>query len=285
MDAKNKLAKASHSLTSSDSSISATIMQKEIKGMSYVMWSDQPPTKASSAAPTAHSKGLLIFTSSGGLWLTHSLPKFPVANASSASDLWAQASDKFGQSYLCINVVPEDIRELVSMFKITRPTIYEAKIVGTESIFPDLKPWEKLVMTTEITISSKGGQKFDVYGKAGKWGKGKDLYRDLVAPSIGKLHMEGWRRGKGVWGPACGEDEVLDITSVSFPEADWSTTNDHSKWAVGQTKNVFCVGDINRADGQDLRGGKTVCIQSSLFAEQMRKVINTADSCNSVVMV
>lgn len=294
MDADHPLAKASNSLTSSDSSISATIMQKDISGISYLMWNDEPPTRSSSSAPFAHSKGLLLFTSSGGVWLTHSLPKFPTASASSASHLYLDASDKFGQSFLCITLTAEEIHKLVPMFKITRPTIYEATFArGQESTFADLKAlsehgghhWDEDTLTTEVTISSKGGQTFHVYGKAGAWGEGKDLYRDLVAPSIGKLDMEGWRRGRGVWGPACGKDEVLDITAVSFPEQDWTTMNDHSKWAVGQTGSSFCVGDLNRADGQDKRGGKTVCIVSSHFARQMRKVISTTDSCNRDVMV
>lgn len=256
-------------------------------GVSYLMWNDEPPKHAASSAPYAHAKGLLLFTSSGGVWLTHSLPLFPL-ESTSASGLWSDAADDFGQSYLCITVSAEEIHKLAPLFKITRPTIYANKFAsGAESTFADLKEltgkggWDADGMTKEVTINSKGGQTFHVYGKAGAWGKGKDLYRDLVAPSVGKLDMEGWRRGGGVWGPACGKAEVLDITAVSFPDQDWPTMSDHSKWAVAQTGSSFCVGDLNRADGQDLRGGATVCISSTHFASQMRKVISTTDKCAS----
>jgi len=300
MDTDTPLTKASGSLTDDGSSISATIMQKGSPDVSYLIWNDEPTTRSSSSAPFAHSKGLLIFTSSGGVWITHSHPKFPVPSASSASDLWADAAEEYGQSYLCITITAEEIHKLVPVFKITRPTIYASTFAsGDESTFADLEGlthkggWDEDTMTTQVAISSKGGQEFNVYAKAGAWGEGKDLYRDLVAPSIGKLDMEGWINGGGVWGPACGQDGVLDVQSVSFPgPRDWSTHTDHSKWAVAADKSSssFCVGDLNRADGQDKRGGKTVCIVEGRslrndFADQMRKVISTTDSCDRTVMV
>lgn len=292
MDSHHPLAKAPGTLASSSSSVSSTILQKHGSGVSVLMWNDDPPYKSSTSAPRAHSKGLLLFTSEGGAWLTHSLPEFPVANASTASGLYAEASEIYAQSYLCVTVSAEEIHKLAPLFKITRPTFYEAKFgSGEESTFADLKAvsdggnWDSETMTTDVTISSKGGQEFHVYAKAGAWGTGKDLYRDLVAPSIGKLSMEGWRHGAGVWGPACGKDEVLDVTAVSFPGQDWSTMSDHSKWAVSQTGSAFCIGDLNRADGQDKRGGKTVCIETAhslrnSFSSQMRKVIDTTDKCS-----
>merc|ERR1711957_610767 len=135
--------------------------------------------------------------------------------------------------------------------------------------------------TTKLDVKSRGGQAFTVYGKSGKWGVGKDLYSDLVAPDVGNLLMEGWRRGVGVWGPSCdGKAQVLDVLGVKFPEREWSTTQDHSKWAVSQSGgNAFCVGDINRAQGQDKRGGATICIRKTSFADKMRSVVADQDSC------
>merc|ERR1711982_74851 len=108
-------------------------------------------------------------------------------------------------------------------------------------------------MTADVSVTSKGGQSFRVFGKSWHWGDGKDLYRDLVAPAVGDLEVEAWRRGHGPWGPACGKNKVLNVEHMSFPGKEWDTMSDHSKWAVGMTKKVFCVGDINRMDGQDGR--------------------------------
>jgi len=293
MDSKTKLTKSSHTLDSTTSSISKTIMQMHESGVNVVMWNDQPTPKGDSQQPHAHSKGLLIFTSSGGIWLTHSLPHFPAHAGTSASDLWRDASNDFGQAFLCITVTAAEIHKLSPVMKITWPVVYYTQGSLTTT-WADVKEWavdnkhnsknENAAMTTHVSIKSKGGQTFTLFAKSGYWGIGKDLYRDLVAPNVGSLDMEGWRRGAGVWDAACGKDQVLDITEVKFPEESWPTTDDHSKWAVAETGTTFCVGDINRADGQDRRGGGTVCIKSSSFASQMRKVISTTDKCSKDIV-
>jgi len=287
MDSTNTLGKSPQTLDSSSSSVSKTLEQIHGTDVSFVMWNDQPAPSGSTKGPSAHAKGVLAFTSSGGFWLTHSLPKFPSKTAS----MWSDASDDFGQSFLCITLSAEEIHKLSPVMKINRPTVYNSKFAtGATEAFADIKAWaidhehDNHTMTTTVIIKSKGGQAFQFFGKSGNWGKGKDLYHDLVAPSTGALDMEGWRRGAGVWGPACGKDQVLDITAVSFPGKDWPTTDDHSKWAVGKTSTTFCVGDINRADGQAERGGGTVCISDSSLAHQMQQVINTTDSCRSRIM-
>jgi len=292
MDSDQELAKAPNTLDSSSSSISSTIMQMHDSGVSYLLWNDEPAGHSSSSAPYAHSKGLLLFTSAGGVWLTHSLPHFPLETGSDAASLWSLGADDFGQAFLCITVDADAIHTIAPMFNITRPTIYATQWTDeAKSSFPDLMDldkrggWDDETMTTAVSIKSKGGQTFNAYGKAGKWGVGKDLYRDLVAPAIGKIEMEGWRRGAGVWDAACGKDEVLDVLSVSFPEEEWPTMSDHSKWAVTETGSTFCVGDLNRANGQDKRGGATVCIESANFAGQMRNVISTTDKCASTLMM
>jgi len=283
MDSHHKLAKSEHTLDSSSSSVSKTLEQMKSSGASYVLWNDQPPPSKSSSAPRAHSKGVIIFGSTGGIWLTHSLPDFP----STGSQLWEDGSDKFGQAFLCITLTAEEIHKLSPVMSINEVVVYAHKFAtGDEEKFADLKAWavdgdfDKKDMTIEVSIKSKGGQTFELFGKSGHWGEGKDLYKDLVAPKVGDLYMEGWRRGRGPWGPACGSHKVLDVTAVSFPGKDWDVMNDHSKWASGMTKKVFCVGDINRMDGQDKRGGGTVCISDSSIAAQMKAVINTTDKCH-----
>lgn len=291
MDAHNKLAKSPQQLNSTSSSISKTILQLGSEGVSFAMWNDEPPVGYATEAPNAHSKGLLAFTSSGGFWLTHSLPKFPSKSLSTGPGLWTAASDDNGQSFLCITLSREEIRKLSPVFRINRVSVYNSKFVGDETSLADVQAWavehdwDKATMTTRVRIQSKGGQAFTVYGKNPSWGKGKDLYSDLVAPDTGELLMEGWRRGVGAWRPACGKDKVLDVMSVSLPGMDWNVMEDHSKWAVAQSGTAFCVGDINRMKGQDMRGGGTVCIRDASFAGQMRKVIDSTDKCSGDLVV
>jgi len=291
MDSHKKLSQASHDLDSEHSSVSQTLMQMHSSGVSYVMWNDEPPTGHASAAPNAHAKGALLFNKDGGVWLTHSLPHFPT-EAKSVSGMWKKGSKNYGQSFLCITVSAAEIHKLVPMFKITRPTIYGHHFDSHgKKEFAELEEmskggryhWDKDTMTTEVSIKSKGGEHFHAYGKNGKWGTKKDLYHDFVAESEGNLFFEGWRHGAGVWGPACGKHQVVDIMEVSYPGQDWTVMQDHSKWAVSQRGSTFCVGDLNRAKGQDKRGGATVCIKSGHFASEMRKVISKKDKCRSML--
>lgn len=283
MDASHKLAKSRHTLDSDSSAISATLSQLSDSGASYVLWNDQPPPSEDSKAPMAHAKGVLIFNADGGAWLTHSLPHFPSKVSEQKSGIWKDASPAFGQSFLCVTVDAEQIHKLAPVWAITRPVIYDSKMDYKE--YFDLgmllnKSWDESTMHTLAEITSRGGQTFSAFGKAGKWGKGKDLYHDLVGKKLGDLKMEGWRRGAGVWSAACAKPQVLDVTSVSFPGQSWETMNDHSKWAVTITgKPTLCVGDINRARGQDARGGGTVCLQDASLHEQLASVVNDTDTC------
>jgi|EP00927_Polykrikos_kofoidii_P011825 deoxyribonuclease-2 len=288
MDENNKLAKSSKTLNTDSSSITATLKQIHDAGVSFVMWNDQPPPDSDTKAPQAHAKGVLAFSNSGGFWLTHSLPHFPSMDAQNVADFWAAGSDIYGQSFLCITLDAVAIHDLSPVFKINQPHVYVTDFAtGATETFPDVKEWavnrewDTDTMTKQVQIRSLGGRTFNVFGKSGLWGDGKDLYRDLVAPAVGDLYMEGWRHGAGVWGPACGTNKVYDILAVSFPEVAWRTTQDHSKWAVGQSGSLLCVGDINRGDGQDKRGGGTVCIHDDSFASQLRSVISGHDTCQS----
>jgi deoxyribonuclease-2 len=295
-DLPGTLVKSSNSLNTASSAVSRTLVQTFSSDVNYVFWNDQPPGGHDSQAPNAHAKGAIAFTDKGGFWLTHSLPGFPSSNADSAEALWADGADKYGQSFLCINVDVDTIRnQLSNVMRINRPTVYDTRFDDdAQAAYPEIKAWavdkewDKETMTIRQDVKSIGGQAFKVYGKAGKWGVGKDLYRDLVAPDIGSLYMEGWRMGRGVWGPACGEVVVLDVLDVIFPDEKWKVTNDHSKWAVSTVHgSAFCVGDINRADGQDRRGGGTVCITNKKIAVRMRNVVASSDECdrNSTLMV
>ncbi|KAJ8950997.1 hypothetical protein NQ318_006381 [Aromia moschata] len=74
------------------------------------------------------------------------------------------------------------------------------------------------------------------------------------------------------------ESIFINSVNVSF-----TTTNDHSKWAVtppSDTKNWICVGDINRAEHQTVRGGGTVCMNSKKVATNYKKCVQTTENCN-----
>lgn len=74
---------------------------------------------------------------------------------------------------------------------------------------------------------------------------------------------------------------VFNINEITLPneKKDFKTMEDHSKWAVGSVDNYICVGDINRADHQKMRGGGTVCKHCPYVANAYRSLVENVYPC------
>jgi len=133
MDAKHKLAKEDTPLGKGKSAIEKTMDQlyKDTSKYSYAMWNDEPPSKSKVGKPKAHAKGMIAMGKSQGFWLTHSIPNFPKAakSAKSSKSSFASsgtASNKYGQSFLCITFDVKDIDKIVEMFETDWMVIYDS---------------------------------------------------------------------------------------------------------------------------------------------------------------
>lgn len=159
--------------------------------------------------------------------------------------------------------------------------------------------------STNIKFKS-GNMEFDVFAKNGNWVsfaqdfcfvhgfrrstahlivlQGKDLYGDLVAPTLKQnLYVETWIRGYEI-GPYCKpkhQYEVLDVEHLDWMGHSYKETQDHSKWAISMDSSYVCIGDINRMTSQFKRGGGTACFQSSQLHQKMEAAITQHDSCSS----
>lgn len=43
----------------------------------YIVYNDQPPPGMSNSTSNGHTKGVVIFGARTGLWIVHSVPRFP----------------------------------------------------------------------------------------------------------------------------------------------------------------------------------------------------------------
>lgn len=72
------------------------------------LYSDQPPDgKTDSNA--GHSKGIVLGDSSGGIWLVHSVPRFPRMDE---RQFYPDTGLKFGQQFLCISLDAENLNKV-----------------------------------------------------------------------------------------------------------------------------------------------------------------------------
>ena len=65
------------------------------------------------------------------------------------------------------------------------------------------------------------------------------------------------------------------MKTVTFGDASWTRTKDHSKWAAGPS--LLCVGGINRQNSQTTRGGGALCRNTVKIGTTMKPVYQNGE--------
>jgi len=256
--------------------------------LSYAMWNDHVPgASVAVGGAHAHAKGVLAYANGAGFWLTHSTPMFPKPVGKAGSP-FAPASDKYGQSFVCISIGSAGLEVVGKLMALNWPQVFSAADnagmgQGFTAWAEKSAPEDKAApQTLAIDITSQGGQEFKAFATRGSWGQ--DLFEDLVSPNFKRGFLtETWQNGVGklpnyVEGKDGKAYSETNINEVATPDGDgWESTQDHSKWAISTDHQVFCVGDKNRQHGQRHRGGGTICIQDPSIGEQIAKIIKRTE--------
>lgn len=114
--------------------------------------------------------------------------------------------------------------------------------------------------------------------------------------------MQFWQRSRGVLKSDCTLGwTVLDVAQLAPGQRfTYKATKDHSKWAVspgpdtsstagvavvgrGGSGGWVCVGDINRDQAEELRGGGTVCLRDPAVWKAYRTAAVQCHSCKGDV--
>ncbi|KAF4527314.1 hypothetical protein B566_EDAN001090 [Ephemera danica] len=167
-----------------------------------LLYNDQKPNSSSASESHGHTKGVVLANSSGGLWLVHSVPHFPLASNASQYD-FPSTAHHYGQSMLCITLPPGQFNSLGEQLSYNYPLVYDwASPSELISAWPHLAAVAKEEHVrnppyfSQSTLTSVGGQTFQVFAKTAKFGK--DLYADWVATSLqANLLVESWPHGSG----------------------------------------------------------------------------------------
>lgn len=246
-----------------------------------------------------HTKGVVATDGHTGIWLIHSVPKFPAI----PKFAYPSSGTHYGQSFLCITLNATEMEKVGEQLLFNEPSIYYERIPATLSEkFPHLeqvvrKKWIHLAPYNNVLdIESLAGTVFKSFAKTSKYQQ--ELYEDFVAPLLdSNLLVESWRNGGGNFQSNCSlNDHVYNVEAIGMQQLqiDFPTTLDHSKWAVSQsvgwklwrwripsTSNWICIGDINRQHHQLLRGGGAVCQRHKQVARVFRKLVKKYESCSS----
>ncbi|KRZ39247.1 Plancitoxin-1, partial [Trichinella pseudospiralis] len=199
-----------------------------------------------------HCKGVVAFDSFFGIWLIHSVPKFP----SPTTFLYPNTGKVYGQTALCISFDQNALPLIAKQLEYNTPGVYASRLpVILAQKIPSLANIISGVQTVQPPYYSIAKLK----SLAGQ------LYVDLVAPTLkSELFVETWRHGGRENLPSnCSESfAVENINRIRFSDDfNFDFASDHSKWAVSQMKKkTACIGDINRQKSQLNRSGGTMCI-------------------------
>ena len=261
----------------------------------HAMWNDEPPGGSASSS-YAHSKGVMLLSDAAssdaaGFHLVHSKPNWPLPKS---DGLTVPPDFDYGQSFLCVAVDSANFETIAAAQSVNYPYVYDFN-VPSPSALPNLAGLTAKTKSGEDTaasvVTSTGGAKVTVFAKSKAWGK--DLYQDLVAPTLAdSIYVETWRDGSGGKLPSfckgndpdvpdhSSEYDVLFVNNVTMPDgATWLGTKDHSKWAVANEEGAACFGDINNMCSQESRGGGTVCVHDAGIAKAMKEAVAGTDGC------
>lgn len=261
------------------------------------MWNDELPASASTRDISnripynldfdyefGHTKGTLFFDKTSGVYLIHSIPKFPEISSYS----YPESGHTYGQSALCITINYNQVNTIGKQLFYNHPQIYNTNLPTTMA--SENEYLAKVIAgkyqtgsdTSSITtIRSFNGVAFTSFAKTGEFNE--DIYDKLVAPNLrAGLSVETWRRGDLIPLDCSTSYKVSDVQTLSVLSSPiFKYTKDHSKVAISDdiSNPYVCIGDINRMTSQYVRGGGTTCIKNQYIWNQYSKIPKTSNSC------
>uniref|UniRef100_A0A1B6LW25 Uncharacterized protein n=2 Tax=Graphocephala atropunctata TaxID=36148 RepID=A0A1B6LW25_9HEMI len=255
----------------------------------YILYNDQPPV-GNTSLERGHTKGVVFAEDSGGFWLVHSVPHYPPL-PNTTHYTYPHSGLKNGQSYLCITLPPDQLELVGTQLMYNEPHIF-ANLTSPDlgALYPLLT---KAALGSEVKsppwyhtqiLKTESGTNFSSFAKASKFQK--DLYSDWVVTVLNvSVLAETWPNGPGRLNSSCQlpfRVENVDSIGLSIVGDPFTSHKDHSKWAVSKTKDEpwVCIGDINRAASQELRGGGTVCVRDASLWEAYFSSVSSVESCS-----
>jgi deoxyribonuclease-2 len=257
----------------------------------HLMYNDEVPHGPTSFN-RGHTKGLLLAARDQGLWLIHSVPHYPPFPNETYG--YPHTGQRYGQSALCISTpTTTNLETIGRQLQYNNPFIYSTATPPWLAAYPAMvtaskgKHVRKGPFFSIGQLTSANGTEFTSFAKAGPWGK--DLYADLVAPSLQTpLLVETWPNGPGKMPSRCDTPFIVEnVNEMDFVEFDkdddFTTRHDHAKWAISldKKKPYVCIGDINRMDTQRRRAGGTLCFLHQAVWKTFKSAIKEIEDCSN----
>ena len=254
----------------------------------YFFWNDDKTVKDgssnSAASSKAHAKGSLVYDSTSGAFLLHSLPRFPTRTSENVvlEELPSNAGS-YGQTFLCISVNKETAETIAELINCVNVCVNKA--VDSDRVNTTPNKWvEKLISNSmdrscEIEhtniIKSLSGVEFTFFGKNYK---NKIIPYDTTMREAYQDHfyVRTWSRPS--LAPAQYDTyNLVNVLEVKYDSYEYQVTKEHSKWGITYKKNIVCFADLNHTESQKERGGHIVCFENEKLHNIMKEAIISTD--------
>ena len=279
-----------HSSLNSSSISALTLTAEQMwNADSYVIYNDEDPANTTYSYAYGHTKGFFFFNDdTTGVWIQHSIPQFPVGPKFTASyeglthNAWTNAQQIFCMSLnsVTLNTVAELMllnKPRVNDWKLSLPGTQFGSITSLATGIYSIKP-----VCNSANIQTHGGVPLTIFAKSAQWTH--DIWDDCISETVNdSLYVQSWLQGKplGAFCPSSGQT-VEDVESIDFgfdSASSWDNSVDHSKWGVGTSGAILCLGDLNRVVTQATRGGGAVCTSLAGYVKPFLQSVVTTDSC------
>ena len=270
--------------------ITKYVINNNSKNINYFFWNDDKTLKncdsESSSNSKAHAKGSLIYNNKNGVFLLHSLPRFPTRNEKNEilTELPSNGG-AYGQNFLCISINKNYAEKIIELLNYINVSIN--KSVEKDKVNKVENKWVKLLIENKmqnnypksynIIIKSKNGIEFEFIGKSGS---NKIIPYETTIRNLYKddFYIRTWTRPN--LAPSLFDDEykLINVLIVNYGGYIYGKNKEHSKWAVSKKQNIVCFGDLNHTESQKDRGGNIVCFKNKELNFFMKKAIFKLES-------
>ena len=257
-------------------------------GFNYFFWNDDKTVKGggsdSASSTKAHAKGSLVYDSTNGVFLLHSLPRFPTRTSTNQvlTELPSNGGS-YGQTFLCISVTKSTAEIIAQLLNCINVSINNC--VSSDRVNSSPNAWVTKLISGKMdstcslshtrSIRSKGGVEFTFYGKNYK---NKIIPYDTTLRQIYSDHffVRTWSR-PSLAPSQYGQYNLINVLDVRFGQYSYGVNKEHSKWAIAKNKSIVCFADLNHTESQKDRGGHIVCFQHTKLHSIMKSAIASTE--------
>lgn len=235
-------------------------LTNENRGVEYYSFNDAYGTDGNSA----HAKGLAVFPSEGGYWITHTVPfLMPVENNSPASE-YPDTQPIFGQTGICVSLGgSSDPRRSDLINRLCHMNILH--YTGHGSPCKTGAPPDE--QHNYDFFYERGRHKFRFFSQL-HGAKNEDIYTKFVKgnPDSNHMFVQSFLRNNIMLGNSYVTNSICSAmfarSETAQINAVWKSTVDHAKITKDKSKlGYYCFGDLNRETTQLVRGGGLICFQ------------------------